>query len=69
MALSTSGFSTHKIMSEFKNSQRQEQLSPIIKRYKEEGRHGETFTAERKPLPNRLDDTMRIHRKDGGRPR
>lgn len=54
-------------MSEFKKTQRMEQLTPIIKRYKEEGRHGESYTAERKPLPNRLDDIMRVKRRDGGK--
>ena len=55
-------------MSEFKKIQRMEQLTPIIKRYKEEGRH-ESFTAERKSQSNQLDDIMRIKRKDGGKPR
>lgn len=56
-------------MSEFKRLQREEQLSPVAKKYREEGRHGESFTAERKPLPNRLDDIMRVKRRDGGKPR
>ena len=36
----------------------------VIKQYKEEGRHGETYTAQRLPVGERRDFLPRIKRKE-----
>jgi len=51
-------------MAEFKDSQRKEQLVPVIKRYREEGRHDDTYTAERLPPGKRRDFMPRVKRKN-----
>jgi hypothetical protein len=39
------------------------QETPVIKQYKEEGRHGETFTGVRQPPTKRMDFLPQIKRK------
>jgi hypothetical protein len=56
-------------MPEFKKTQSQEQLTPVIKQYKEQGRSGETYTAQRLPPGERRDFLPRIKRKSSGEPR
>lgn len=50
-------------MSEFKKTQRQEQLTPVIKSYKEQGRHDDSYTAQRLPVGQRRDFMPRVKRK------
>jgi len=41
------------------------QSEPVIKQYKEQGRHGETYTAKRLPPGERRDFLPRVKRKYG----
>jgi len=46
---------------------RDKQEVPVIKRYTEQGRHGETYIAERLPVGQRRDFQPRIRRREQGK--
>jgi hypothetical protein len=48
---------------------RPSQEQKVITQYKEQGRHGETYTGTRLPPTERRDFLPRIKRAPGGRPR